>query len=112
MIGLGSGLIVWAVVVLIRESGSTGAPFDPTHRMVTSGPYLWMRNPIYGGDALLLMGLSFMTQSPFLLAYTLIFSLVIDAFVRLVEEPRTEQRFGAVYRLYKEQVPRWLPHIH
>jgi protein-S-isoprenylcysteine O-methyltransferase Ste14 len=107
----GTILILWAVIDLARESGSTGAPFDPTRHLVSSGPYAWLRNPIYAGDIALLYGLAFITRSPGLLLCTILFMLGIDTFVRRVEEPNTEKRLGEVYRRYKKTVPRWLPRI-
>jgi protein-S-isoprenylcysteine O-methyltransferase Ste14 len=109
---IGGGLIIWAAITLARQSGSTGAPFDPTRRLVSTGPYARMRNPIYAGDILLIFGLAFLTRSLSMLLYTILFALAIDVFVRRVEEPRTERRLGEVYRYYVETVPRWIPRIH
>jgi protein-S-isoprenylcysteine O-methyltransferase Ste14 len=108
---LGSILILLAVFILLKFSGSTGAPADPTQELVTSGLYRWLRNPIYLGDILLLFGVAFFTQS---LAFLLLAILSIpcaDLFVRLYEEPKTERRFGEGYREYKRFVPRWIPKI-
>jgi protein-S-isoprenylcysteine O-methyltransferase Ste14 len=30
-------------------------------------------------------------------------------YIPLVEEPRLERRFGKDYRLYQQNVPRWIP---
>lgn len=107
----GSFLIIWAAWTLARHSGATGAPADPTHYLVTVGPYQWMRNPIYLGDIVLLFGLSFYLRSPTILLITLLCIPVIDLAVRFIEEPRTERRLGEAYRQYKRVVPRWIPKI-
>jgi protein-S-isoprenylcysteine O-methyltransferase Ste14 len=78
---------------------------------VSSGPYAWLRNPIYAGDTLLLIGLAFITQSPSMLVYAATFMVAIDLFVGYIEEPSTAKRLGEVYRQYLEAVPRWLPCI-
>jgi protein-S-isoprenylcysteine O-methyltransferase Ste14 len=109
---VGSSLIVWAVVTLGRYSGASGAPGDPTKRLVTQGPYAWMRNPIYTGDGLILLGLAFQNRSPSMLAAAVLYGFAIDQFVRRVEEQAAERRFGDVYRQYRQGVPRWLPGIH
>ena len=108
---IGTSVILWAVVNLARFSGATGAPGDPTKKLVVKGPFAWLRNPIYGADAMIILGLAFLTGSPFLLLYDLLYVLGIDLNVRAVEEPAMERRFGDEYARYKEVVPRWFPRI-
>jgi protein-S-isoprenylcysteine O-methyltransferase Ste14 len=108
---LGSFIIIWAVITLLKHSGASGAPADPTRKLVTAGPYRWQRNPIYFGDILLLFGVAFFTRS-LALFFVALFSIpCVDLFVRCFEEPRTERRFGGDYRKYKQSVPRWIPQI-
>jgi protein-S-isoprenylcysteine O-methyltransferase Ste14 len=60
---LGGLLIFWAgFAALVRHSGASGAPGDPTKKLVTTGPYAWLRNPIYAGDALLILGLALLMR--------------------------------------------------
>lgn len=109
LLAFGTSIILWAVSILARHSGSTGAPGDPTKALVTKGPFAWIRNPIYGADVILVLGLAFLTRSPFMLAYDMIFALGIDCYVRRVEEPSLERRFGEEYAKYRGSVPRWFP---
>ena len=111
LLSFGIFLILWALIVLIRFSGSSGAPGDPTKKLVRAGPYAWIRNPIYAGDELIILGLAFLTQSPTMLVYAILFMLGIDFFVRVYEEPYTERRLGETYIQYKTKVPRWIPRI-
>jgi len=106
---LGSAMIVWAVITLFQHSGTSGAPGDPTTLLVTSGPYRWMRNPIYAGDVILVFGVAWFTRSPTLLLATFLLLPFLDLFVRKVEEPRTAQRLGEAYTEYLRHVPRWFP---
>jgi protein-S-isoprenylcysteine O-methyltransferase Ste14 len=105
----GSILILWAAFQLARRSGESGLAGDPTLRLVDSGPYGYLRNPIYGGDGLILLGLAFINRSPLFLLVSLLFILAIDVYVRKVEEPATEKRLGDRYSAYCERVPRWFP---
>lgn len=107
----GTSIILWAVVLLARYAGATGAPGDPTKKLVAKGPFAWVRNPIYGADAIIIMGLAFLTGSPSMLLYDLLYVLGMDIYVRVVEEPALERRFGEAYARYKEAVPRWFPGI-
>jgi protein-S-isoprenylcysteine O-methyltransferase Ste14 len=108
---IGSILIILAVITLARQSGSTGVPGDPTKQLVTIGLYRWVRNPIYLGDGILILGLSFLTRSPNLFIPCNIYLIVIDFYIRAVEEPAIEIRSGKEYIQYKKQVPRWFPKI-
>jgi protein-S-isoprenylcysteine O-methyltransferase Ste14 len=111
LLAAGAILIVAAAYTLVKHSGATGAPGDPTLKLVTTGPYGWIRNPIYAGDALLLIGVAFLARSPTFLAVSFAFPPCIDLFVRSVEEPRAERRFGERYVDYKRDVPRWIPRL-
>lgn len=102
-------LIVSAVYSLVSLSRSTGAPGNSTSTLNTSGPFRWIRNPIYLGDAILLIGLSLLTRSPSLLLVSFIIIAVMHLYVCKVEEPDLEKRFGGDYFEYKSQVPRWFP---
>ena len=108
---VGGYLIIWALLTLARTGGASGAPGDPPKKLVKTGPYAWMRNPIYFGDGLILTALALYTSSPTMLVYTLLYGFAIERFVRWVEEPAVEKRFGDEYHKYKEDVPRWLPKV-
>lgn len=107
----GTILILWAVFILFKYSGSSGAPGDPTRKLVTQGPYEFIRNPVYLGDILLLFGLALFTSSFLLLLVALEAIIIIHLLVCYIEEPKTEERFGEPYRAYMEKVPRWIPRI-
>jgi protein-S-isoprenylcysteine O-methyltransferase Ste14 len=111
LVASGAILIVAAACTLWKHGGASGAPGDPTIRLVAAGPYGWMRNPIYGGEALLLVGTALATRSATFLLLSLAFVPCIDLFVRLVEEPYAERRLGEDYAEYKRRVPRWVPEL-
>jgi protein-S-isoprenylcysteine O-methyltransferase Ste14 len=104
-------LIFGAAVTLAKYSGTSGAPRYPTKKLVTPGPYDWLRNPIYARDVLLVFGVAFFTRSPTLLIISFLLLPILDLYVRHVEEPRTEKRLGDAYREYKQRVPRWIPRL-
>ena len=106
---IGLLLIAGAEYSLAAAGGATGAPGDPTSRLVVKGLYRWTRNPIYLGGMVLLFGVALWRQSLTLLLGATAFVPVMHLVVVLIEEPRTERRFGDDYRTYKQSVPRWLP---
>ena len=59
----GIGLLAWAILTL-RRHGTTVLPDAAATTLVTSGPYGYMRNPIYLADALILLGVGRADQEP------------------------------------------------
>jgi protein-S-isoprenylcysteine O-methyltransferase Ste14 len=104
-IALGLGCVIWFVA---RGQG-TPAPFDPPTRFVATGPYRWLRNPMYVGGVLMLAGLGLLTESPGVLLFAPIWWLLAHLFVTMYEEPNLRRRFGDSYARYCREVSRWLP---
>jgi protein-S-isoprenylcysteine O-methyltransferase Ste14 len=90
----------------------TPAPFDPPKALVVTGPYRYVRNPMYAGDVLVLLGESLLFGMSALLAYTLVMLGVFHLFVVWYEEPNLRRQFGTAYEAYREAVPRWIPARH
>jgi len=83
----------------------------PPERMVTTGPYSYVRNPLYLTLFIDTFGLFLTFGST---AFLMILALEVVGVNYLVvrwEEPGLEQRFGSVYLDYKGSVPRWIPKI-
>ena len=105
----GVGLAGWCVNLFNVEGLGTPVPFDPPTRFVVTGPYQYVRNPMVLGLLLILSGEAALYRSPAVLLYSLGLAVLAGLFVRFVEEPDLERRFGASYRAYKQHVPRWIP---
>jgi len=102
--GLGRCLRDFAVV-----GRGTPAPFDPPQALVVTGPYRWVRNPMYLSALLLLVAEAILLEAPVLLCYAAAFFLVTHLFVVLYEEPALRRKFAGSYDRYRETVSRWLP---
>ena len=105
----GVALAGWCVVVFALEGRGTPAPFDPPRRLVTRGPYRFVRNPMYLGGSVALTGAALFYRSPALLAFAVLFFGGAHVFVVTYEEPRLERSFGDAYREYVERTDRWIP---
>jgi protein-S-isoprenylcysteine O-methyltransferase Ste14 len=105
----GAALALWCVLTFARVGRGTPAPFDPPRRLVVSGPYRWMRNPMYLGAALALGGAALFYGSLPLLAYMAMFLIAANVFVRVYEEPTLARLFGSEYARYRDGVGRWVP---
>jgi protein-S-isoprenylcysteine O-methyltransferase Ste14 len=107
----GLGLLVWCIRLFVQEGQGTLAPWDPTRRLVASGPYQTVRNPMIASVALMIAGEAVFWGSALLGLYLVVFVLVNHLYFILSEEPGLERRFGESYRNYKAHVPRWIPRL-
>ncbi len=105
----GLGLFAWCVSLFARVGQGTLAPWDPTRNLVALGPYRYVRNPMIAGVALMLLGEALFWTSAALAVWAAVFFLINHLYFVLSEEPGLERRFGEPYRVYKANVPRWLP---
>jgi protein-S-isoprenylcysteine O-methyltransferase Ste14 len=106
---LGGALAVWCVVAFALVGLGTPAPFDPPRRLVVKGPYQVVRNPMYWGAGLALLGAALFYQSVVLVGYTSLFFVVTHLFVRWYEKPALRRLFGSEYEAYCRGVRRWGP---
>ncbi len=115
-LGLVSGsagllLAVWTMRLFVVQGRGTPAPWDPPRRLVVSGPYRHVRNPMLTGVLLLLLAEALVLRSWPIGAWMLVFFIGNTLYFALFEEKALERRFGAEYRTYKTNVPRWLPRL-
>jgi protein-S-isoprenylcysteine O-methyltransferase Ste14 len=111
LLAVGAALAATCVTVFISRGKGTPAPFDPPRRFVATGPYRWVRNPMYCGAVGVLLGAGFVVASPSIALLALLFWALAHLFVVTYEEPALERRFGAEYTEYKAAVNRWLPRL-
>ena len=107
----GGALAAWCVGVFVVRGRGTPAPFDAPRRFVAAGPYLFTRNPVYIGGALLLRGLGLMARSPAIVLFVPAWWLLAHAFVVLYEERSLRRKFGLEYEQYCRETPRWFPRM-
>jgi protein-S-isoprenylcysteine O-methyltransferase Ste14 len=87
----------------------TPGPWDAPRRFVATGPYRWVRNPIYLAALLVVLGEAWLFGSIPLLVYAATISVACHLFVVAYEEPELHRRFGEEYDQYRRTVRRWLP---
>lgn len=106
----GGGILAFAcVAIFVTHGKGTPAPFDPPRKFVAAGPYRFVRNPMYIGGFIVLLGFGLYEQSAAILFFTLPWFLSAHLFVVLYEEPHLRATFGAPYDVYCRSVRRWLP---
>lgn len=106
---LGAAIASWCILTFVIVGKGTPAPFDPPRRLVSAGPYRFVRNPMYIGAALALVGAALFYHSSSLLYYTGVFLFAAHLFVMCYEEPALSRMFGQDYETYCDRVGRWWP---
>lgn len=96
------------IATFVTKGGGTPAPFDPPREFVASGPYRYVRNPMYVGGAAVILGAGLAVSSPSIVLLALAFLLTMHLFVVVYEEPALTGKFGVSYQRYCSSVHRWL----
>ncbi|MCD2195289.1 isoprenylcysteine carboxylmethyltransferase family protein [Actinomycetospora endophytica] len=94
------------------KAGGTPIPLAPTDRLVVSGFNRYVRNPMYVGLLLAVVGQALIFGQARLLVYAAAVWIAPAAFVHWYEEPTLTRRFGTEYEAYRAAVPAWWPRIH
>ena len=97
---------LWDFVIAGR--GLPG-PVDHPKTLVVRGLYQYVRNPMYVGVLLVLIGEVLLFRSITLLWYALIWLGVVHLNILLYEEPYLKRRFGESFDEYRKKVRRWIP---
>ena len=102
---------VWTVRLFATAGQGTPAPWAPPRKLVVRGPYRHVRNPMIASVVVMLGGEALRLGSWPVAGWMLVFFGLSTLFFVRAEEPGLERRFGEDYRLYKANVPRWIPSL-
>ena len=109
LLAAGGALYAWCVWNFAVVGRATPAPVDAPKKLVTHGPYRFVRNPMYAGVFAVILGWAVLFQSVAILRYAFGVALCCHLFVILWEEPHLRRAFGVEYENYCIRVGRWLP---
>jgi protein-S-isoprenylcysteine O-methyltransferase Ste14 len=111
ILAIGLFLMTWSILHFIRVKG-TPVPFNPPPKLVTTGPYAHVRNPMVTGVFVLLFGIGILLRSISLVSiFTPLFILFNVWELKAVEERELEKRLGKDYVEYKKRVPMFIPRL-
>ena len=102
-------IYLWCAWDFTFTGRGTPAPIDPPKELVVKGLYRHVRNPMYVGVLLILLGEALLFESLIVLLYALLLLSTAHLFVVFYEEPTLVRMFGASYARYRQSVRRWLP---
>lgn len=110
---LPGGVVImgWTIALFFFHGRGTPAPWAPPKRLVVSGVYAHVRNPMMLGVLMFLAGEALLVSSTAIAAWAAIAATAIHLMVVLYEEPGLHRRFGDDYGLYQAHVRRWLPRL-
>ncbi len=89
----------------------TPAPIFPTRKLVVTGLYRRVRNPMYLAVISVILGQALVFASVPLLVYSACVWLVAHIFVLAYEEPTLRRSFPDDFAAYAAAVPRWRPRL-
>ena len=104
-------VLVSAFLRFVRDGLGTPAPVAPTERLVVTGAYRYVRNPMYVAVIAAIVGQALLLGQTVLLYYAALVALLVVSFVRLYEEPVLRRQFGEQYEAYRRAVPGWWPRL-
>ncbi len=104
---VGLWLIYWTWRTMVAH-GEHPEPGEPTHTLVTSGPFRRTRNPIYSGFLLIASGIAISLSAMAMLISVFFGVIALTLLVIRREEAYLEREFGETYTNYANNTRRWL----
>ncbi len=107
---IGITIRIWAIQTLGRHFTAT-ATLVNDHKLITDGPYRFVRHPSYLGAFMAIIGCPIFLNAPIAIVVAVI-AMSIAYYIRIsVEEAMLTNYFGAVYTNYKKTTKRLIPYI-
>lgn len=106
-----SALGLWSAFAMSTRGGGTPLPSAATTRLVATGPYRSVRNPMAIAGISQGVAVGLVLQSWLVVVYAIAGSVAWNWLVRPVEEADLEAKFGDEYRDYRARVRCWVPRI-
>jgi len=108
---LGLSLAGWTMRLFAVKGKGTAAPWNPPKKLVVSGPYRYVRNPMITSVLTMQIAEALLLNTWLCWLLFALFWSINMIYFPLFEEKDLEKRFGESYLEYKRNVPRWIPRL-
>jgi len=106
---IGATIALGTVYSFARARGSP-VPLNPPQKLLTTGLYSQVRNPMLLGWFVMLLGMGILLNAfSLIFIFTPLFILLNVLYVKTIEEKEMEKKFGEQYLKYKKSVPTFIP---
>jgi protein-S-isoprenylcysteine O-methyltransferase Ste14 len=110
-LGFVSLFLIWSAIPALGKQWRVQAGVYQDHILVQSGPYRFIRHPIYASMLALLLAAGFLLGTPVRLLAAVV-TMVIGTEIRVrAEERLLAERFGQEFADYKTRVPAYIPFV-
>jgi protein-S-isoprenylcysteine O-methyltransferase Ste14 len=89
----------------------TPAPVAPTQKLVITGLYRYVRNPMYLALSAVILGQALLFGDWRLICHGVVFFIAYHVFVVSYEEPKAQQTYRTEYDTYRANVPHWVSRL-
>lgn len=106
VLAAGVMLDIWAMATMARARTNI-LPHRAADKLVTSGPFALMRNPIYVGNTIATFGLGLAMQNGWLLIATPLATIAVHKLAVVREQAHLRDKFGQAWAKYAGKVKAW-----
>ncbi|OYZ54586.1 MAG: hypothetical protein B7Y19_04940, partial [Sphingobacteriales bacterium 24-40-4] len=107
---LGCLLASWSILEMNKSKLKIFPEPSPKSILIKTGPYLWIRHPMY--SSVLLVAIGLLLLNPSIIATMLLLVLIIDLHFKLGwEETMLSEKFEE-YKIYQQQSKKLIPFIY
>lgn len=108
---LGLGLLLLGFAVRVWAQQHIHHRLVKTLEFTYTGPYKLIRNPLYIGNTLIIVGATVFSKLLWLVPVSLLWCVIFYSIIVNYEENGLAKHFGEPYIQYKARVPRWFPRL-
>ena len=101
--------IALAAVRQFADRGGTPFPLDPPPRLVTTGPYAYLANPMQLGGTVLLAGWAILLENAAVAGAAAVAAAFSAGWAAWIEDGELRDRFGDAWTDYRSRTPLWRP---
>jgi len=103
--------LAWPAARRLGKQFRIEAALSQDHELIQTGPYRWVRHPIYASMLAMLLATGFVwTWWPTFAAAVIVFLLGTEIRVR-AEDRLLRERFGDAFEAYRSRVPAYIPFV-